>query len=228
MPPGGPGQGAFETKIRVAVQEQEQEDEDEEEDEEEEEQEAVEENEAVKELAITKASQSFSVVFVFDATGSMGAYLAALKSQIVQMANDFSRQMRHFKFEFACVAYRDVKDTPRFQTHAFSKDVGAFESFMGGVSASGGGDECEDVLGGLNIAASMKFRHSNKLCVLCADAPCHGRRYYTQVGGNAENTLSFKALCSAQFSEFGAQLWKCAGSESCANRVQRRSSDSPN
>ena len=66
----------------------------------------------------------------------------------------------------------------RFQVHDFSNSISALETFAGSIVASGGGDECEDVVGGLAIAADMKWLFHNKMLVLCADAPCHGSMYH--------------------------------------------------
>jgi hypothetical protein len=82
-------------------------------------------------------------------------------------------------FELACVAYRDVGDGERrFQTHEFNGSITEFERFLKSIKASGGGDQCEDVIGGLAKASEMNFAYANKLLFLCADAPCHGTQFH--------------------------------------------------
>ena len=74
---------------------------------------------------------------------------------------------------------------------------------------------------------------------LIADHDCH---MPVNMGGETHSTLSFRtdqvraksengsfeSLCSTQFSDFGAQLWTCARSESSAARIRRKASNSPN
>jgi hypothetical protein len=50
----------------------------------------------------------------------------------------------------AFVGYRDVQDHPRFSLKDFTDNINDVKNFISGVQASGGGDEPEDVQGGLN------------------------------------------------------------------------------
>ena len=47
-----------------------------------------------------------------------------------------------------------------------------------------------------------------------------------QVCADEENAPSFQALCGAQFLSFDRRLWTSRGSESCADRIERRASNS--
>ena len=47
-----------------------------------------------------------------------------------------------------------------------------------------------------------------------------------EVGSEGGTHLSFQALCSTQFSRFGAELWICAATKSSADRMQRMASNS--
>lgn len=79
----------------------------------------------------------------------------------------------------AFVAYRDHCDgARRIQTLPFTEDVGQFQSFVGHQSAGGGGDAPEDVLGGLETAAALKWRSPTRVLWLIGDAPPHGREYH--------------------------------------------------
>lgn len=54
--------------------------------------------------------------------------------------------------------YRDIEDGPRgLQTADFvgKQNLDTINSFLGGVSAYGGGDECEDIAGGLKVSLHM-------------------------------------------------------------------------
>ena len=47
-----------------------------------------------------------------------------------------------------------------------------------------GQDFPEDVAGGLHLATGLDWRSSIRLCILIADAPCHGREYHGGIGDN--------------------------------------------
>ena len=50
------------------------------------------------------------------------------------------------------------------------------------VKTSGGGDECEDVIGALAKASELTFSFANKVLLFCGDAPCHGARFHDGCG----------------------------------------------
>jgi hypothetical protein len=126
-----------------------------------------------------KASQTVDLCFVMDATGSMGHHITGVKDQIRSIIGELQRAMADLNYRLSFVVYRDVGDgASRFQVHDFSSSITELERFAGSIVASGGGDECEDVVGGLAIAADMKWLFHNKMLVLCADAPCHGSMYH--------------------------------------------------
>jgi len=133
---------------------------------------------------IFKCQQTISLCFVLDATGSMHAeyLLSGVKTTIRSMIGKLQRSMEHMQIELACVVYRDVGDTDRFEIHDFSTSITAFEQFLNKVKAGGGSDQCEDVIGGLAKAAEMNFRCANKIVILCGDAPCHGSQYHDGCG----------------------------------------------
>ena len=45
-----------------------------------------------------------------------------------------------------------------------------------------GDDLAEDVAGGLHLATELDWRSSVRLCILIADAPCHGKEYNSGIG----------------------------------------------
>ena len=51
-------------------------------------------------------------------------------------------------------------------------------TFINSVAATGGGDACEDVFGGLEEALKMDWQHKNRILVHIADAPQHGSRFH--------------------------------------------------
>lgn len=123
---------------------------------------------------------STSLLFVFDGTASMKNELKGLKQNIRHVIKVLQENIgrEYFAYEIGAVVYRDVNDAQRFQQHIFSPSISAFISFLDNVTPEGGGDTCEDVIGGLAKALNMRFKYTNKLIIWCGDAPAHGRQYH--------------------------------------------------
>ena len=138
-------------------------------------------------LKMLRAQQTLSLCFVVDATGSMhmGNIFKGVCQTIRSIIGELQASMAGMCFELSCVAYRDVCDgIRRFEVHEFDGSISGFERFLSSVRASGGGDQCEDVIGGLAKASEMTFSFANKVLFLCGDAPCHGSRFHTGCGDN--------------------------------------------
>ena len=67
---------------------------------------------------------------------------------------------------------------------------------MNSVRASGGGDACEDVFGGLEEALKMDWQHKNRILVHIADAPQHGSRFHDLTSDDylTYNDVDFRGL----------------------------------
>lgn len=72
---------------------------------------------------------SLDIAFVVDATGSMGAWLEAVKANIRAIATGILPRIQQqypglqLAVRFALVAYRDVGDNPQFEELGFTEDV---------------------------------------------------------------------------------------------------------
>ena len=60
----------------------------------------------------------------------------------------------------------------------FTDDVNKFKDFVSHISASGGKDTPEDVLGGLEAAVNLGWSSKNRILFHVADAPQHGERFH--------------------------------------------------
>lgn len=133
-------------------------------------------------INLCKASQQFDIVFVVDATGSMHRIISGVKTSIRKIIGELQGMAKYLKFHLGMVAYRDVCDEGtahgRFTMHGFDGSITKFEAFLDTLPVAGGGDACEDVLGGLQMALEMPWTYHNKILVWCGDAPCHGQQYY--------------------------------------------------
>lgn len=77
----------------------------------------------------------------------------------------------------AFVGYRDYDDG-EITKHDFTTDIGALKSYMQGLTATGGADVCEDVLGGLEAALDLNWASTVRVLYLVTHTPNHGRRFH--------------------------------------------------
>ena|ERR1043165_5754009 len=91
--------------------------------------------------------------FVVDCTGSMASYIDATKKCITRVVDYMGRMEPKIKIRVGFCGYRDHCDgLRRIQTFPFTYSYTEFQNYVNNVSATGGGDAPEDVLGGLNAA----------------------------------------------------------------------------
>lgn len=115
------------------------------------------------------------LVFMIDATGSMGDEIAKLKASMRAMSQQISQLPGQPDICYGLVAYRDRGDAFITRTHDFTDDLGAFQQVLARVQAGGGGDTPE----ALNEALHEVVHHLNwradaaRMVVMVADAPPH-------------------------------------------------------
>ena len=101
-----------------------------------------------------KNAEKVDICFLLDCTGSMSSYINQAKSVIHDVVNRLKTRFKDFELRCSFVGYRDHCDgAKRVTVFSFNKNADSFKSFVNGVAATGGGDECEDVFGG----AFLKF-----------------------------------------------------------------------
>jgi len=121
------------------------------------------------------ARPRLDLVFLVDATGSMGDEIAKLKSSMLAMSQQIGRLPGQPDICYGLVAYRDKGDAFVTRTADFTDNLGAFQSTLGRLQAGGGGDTPE----ALNEALAVTVhglawrRDAVRLVVLVADAPPH-------------------------------------------------------
>jgi hypothetical protein len=115
------------------------------------------------------------VLFLLDATGSMGDEIDQLKTSIDSVAARLSSLESAPDIRFGMTLYRDVGDTFVTSTFDFTGDVETFRSALSNVVADGGGDYPEaldEALGeGLAAPAWRDPASTIQLIFLVADAP---------------------------------------------------------
>jgi Mg-chelatase subunit ChlD len=118
------------------------------------------------------------LVFVVDNTGSMGPYIANVKSKILEIIRTIKKEEMVHRLRVGLVSYRDhppQETTYVTQKYELTSDTSKIESYVMQMEASGGGDGPEAVSTALQVMNRMEFlNESAKIAVLIGDAPPHG------------------------------------------------------
>lgn len=118
---------------------------------------------------------NLDVLFLLDATGSMGDEIGQIQSTIASIAERIDQTQPRPQVRFGLVSYRDRGDDYVTQVSDFTPDIVRFRATLLGVSAGGGGDEPEALNEGLH-AAIQRVQWADdavRLTFLVADAPPH-------------------------------------------------------
>ena len=143
----------------------------------------------------------FDVIYLVDATSSMGRSIENVKTYCVDIANILEKQMMLYDFKFGAVFYRDPIDCHKDvnEYYNFTSDTVNLQSFVKNIVAKGGGDTPEDWAGGYKIALNnMSWRKGNRLIIHIADAGAHGTEYtskdkYPSEGPKLDNYIKICA-----------------------------------
>eukprot|EP01022_Parablepharisma_sp_SALTPOND_P015156 TRINITY_DN2117_c0_g1_i2.p1 TRINITY_DN2117_c0_g1~~TRINITY_DN2117_c0_g1_i2.p1 ORF type:complete len:299 (-),score=23.45 TRINITY_DN2117_c0_g1_i2:97-993(-) len=93
------------------------------------------------------------VVFMCDCTGSMGRYMAKAKDTARQILADVKAAYAEASVFFGFIGYRDHCDDKLIEFLDLTGDVEQVTKFIDKLSPTGGGDEAEAVVDGLEYAA---------------------------------------------------------------------------
>lgn len=124
---------------------------------------------------ISKEQEIIQIMFVIDATGSMGDELEYIKVEVTDIMSQVEEAFQNTKLELAVMVYRDYADSYVTKYSDFTTDFSSQKSFLNKQSASGGGDFEEAVHTALAEAAGKQWRQFAKTKILfhIADAPSH-------------------------------------------------------
>lgn len=107
-----------------------------------------------------------------------------LKEIIEKVVNE-CKEEGDVKVRVCFIGYRDYTDRHRFSHIEFTDNVESVKDFIKNQRADGGGDEAEDVQGGLKLTLMQDWTaEATKRCVLICDAPPHGKKYYDHANDN--------------------------------------------
>jgi hypothetical protein len=132
--------------------------------------------------------------FLLDVTGSMDYAIEGVKEKIGDIVDDAYKKFPGINLQFGLVGYRDSGAPDQFPVVPFTDDVATFVGGVVPIKCDGGGDEAEDVLGGMDtVLQSMDWGDARvKILVHIGDAPHHGARFHDgSCGDNHGDKVDF-------------------------------------
>ncbi|MDB5858388.1 MAG: hypothetical protein JWQ76_2077, partial [Ramlibacter sp.] len=143
--------------------------------------------EVVLDTRPARARARLDLVFLVDATGSMGDEIDKLKATLRTITAEVARLPSRPDICLGLVAYRDHGDAFVLRSHDLTNDVGGFlRDALNPLQAGGGGDYPEAMNEALHETVhqlSWRGDGATRLVVLLADAPPHldyGAPYYDE------------------------------------------------
>ncbi len=125
---------------------------------------------------ITNDQSDVDVVFVFDATGSMGDELRYLQAEMKDVIARASAATGGLKIRTGAVVYRDHGDEYVTRISRLTESIATTQTFIDKQEANGGGDYPEAVPEALMAAlnsSGWNERARARIAFLVLDAPCH-------------------------------------------------------
>lgn len=116
------------------------------------------------------------LLFLVDATGSMGDEIDKLKDSMAMIADEIGQLPARPDVRYGLVAYRDQGDAFVVRTNDFTPDLWAFQRSLAALRADGGGDEPEALNEALHRSLTDLHWRSDetvRLIILVGDAPPH-------------------------------------------------------
>ncbi|KYQ89471.1 protein serine/threonine kinase [Tieghemostelium lacteum] len=134
-----------------------------------------------------RSSECVDLLFLIDCTGSMGPYINQVKKDITRLQENLKIKHSNLDMMFGFIRYTDFDmGSNNHSVLQFTRSTEEFVNFASKISAMGGGDDPEDVFGGMNLMKSMNWRtDSTRVVIHIADAPCHGSEYHSMQDSHA-------------------------------------------
>ena len=121
-------------------------------------------------------SNLLEIMFVIDATGSMGDEMSYIQAEIDDVIGKVKQDNPTSTVNLAMMVYRDKGDDYVTRYSDFTQDIAKQQEFLRKQSAGGGGDFEEAVDVALNEAINKQWSaNSTKLLFHVADAPAHDK-----------------------------------------------------
>ncbi|MCE7983505.1 MAG: VWA domain-containing protein [Caldilinea sp. CFX5] len=123
-----------------------------------------------------RANAQLDLLFLIDATGSMGDEIDKLKASMAGIADQIARLPEQPDIRYGLVAYRDRGDEFVVRPYDFTYDLGQFQQTLAALRADGGGDTPESLNEALHRSIhglSWRTDDAVRMVLLVADAPPH-------------------------------------------------------
>jgi Mg-chelatase subunit ChlD len=124
----------------------------------------------------TAGRTQLDLLFLIDATGSMGDEIEKLKASMAEVAGQIATLPEQPDVRYGLVAYRDRGDEFVVRPYDFTYDLREFQRNLAWLRADGGGDTPESLNEALHVAIhnlSWRNEETVRLVLLVADAPPH-------------------------------------------------------
>lgn len=126
-----------------------------------------------------RAANTVDIAIVMDCTGSMSSWITTAQSQLSGVVDAVKADHSGASVRVGFVAYRDFCDgDKRLAVQGLTADLEQAKRFIHAQVATGGGDEPEDIPGGLEAALGLDWQAEARCVILVADAPCHGGEFH--------------------------------------------------
>lgn len=134
-------------------------------------------NSITKSISVDKIKNNvLDIMFVVDATGSMGDELSYLKNELKDVINRAGSKLGQTQIRMGSVFYRDIGDEYLTRPFDFTTNPESLNSFINQQAADGGGDFPEAVDEALSVSikqTSWSADAINRILFLVLDAPPH-------------------------------------------------------
>jgi hypothetical protein len=156
------------------------------------------------------------VVFLIDATGSMGDEIEQLKANMVSVAEQVNKLLPRPDVRFGMTVFRDRGDAFVTRNFDLTNDVDSFVAAMRAVIADGGGDTPESVNAGLHDALHEQHWRGDdaiKLVFLVGDAAPHldydhDADYAHEMQVAAERGIKIEPIASSGLDDQGEYVFR--------------------
>lgn len=172
-------------------------------------------------VAVTLAADdpsaiTLDVMFVIDATGSMGDEIEQLKANVVSISDRLAQLPARPDVRFATTVFRDRGDAFVTRTFDFTGDVRTFQTALRAVEADGGGDTPESVNAAIHDAIrkpGWRGGETVKLAFLVGDAAPHldypdDSDYAVEVFEAAKRGIKIEPIASSGLDDQGEYVFR--------------------
>ena len=128
----------------------------------------------------SKGSDEIDLLFLIDATASMGPYIIAAKQESKNISEELRKLYPEKKFKYGYIFYRDPIDSHSdiHECINLTDKVNDLTEQLGKIDVYGGGDLPEDWAGAYKMAnEKISWGDGDKIIIHLADAGAHGKLF---------------------------------------------------